>query len=265
MVPILKAIIFDVDGTLADTEEEHRQAFNAAFQAFRLPWQWDIQTYRKLLAIGGGRERIRFFFQRMNLHVDQSIVDDLHREKSRIYAEKIANGFLKARPGVLRLIAESREEGVILACATPSQRSAVVTLLRSLLGGPKAETNFAVLGCGDDVSRKKPAPDVYLWVLEQLGLQAGSCVVIEDTAIGLAAATAAKLATVITVSSYSEFFHDKQQNFSEAIAVLNHLGEPHEPFTLLAGPAFAHSAHRVVDLSLLRKWLSCYRTETYGR
>ncbi len=264
MAPILKAIIFDVDGTLAETEEEHRKAFNAAFQAFSLPWQWDVQTYRKLLAIGGGRERIKAFLQRVHPTVDESVVDDLHREKSRIYTQNITNGCLKARPGVLRLIEEARQEGLYLACATPSQRSAVVTLLRSLLGGPRAETIFSILGCGDDVSRKKPAPDVYLWVLEQLGLQAESCVVIEDTAIGLAAATAARLATIVTISTYSEFAHDKQQNFSEAIAVLNHLGELHKPFTLLAGQACGNRSrsHRIVDVSLLRQWLVGYSTQT---
>ncbi|VBB69676.1 hypothetical protein RIEGSTA812A_PEG_1149 [invertebrate metagenome] len=259
MTPILKAIIFDVDGTLAETEEEHRKAFNAAFRTFRLPWRWDVKAYRELLTIAGGRERLQAFFARINTAVDQSIVTDLHREKSRLYAAQIEAGSLHARPGVLRLIAEARAAGISLACATPSQRSAVITLLRSLLG-PQAETNFAVLGCGDDVLRKKPAPDVYLWVLEQLGFEAESCVVIEDTAVGLAAATIAGLSTVMTVSTYSGIVQDEQQLFAGAMAVISDLGEPHRPFTLLAGP---DDGRRVVDISLLQLWLSRYRSPGY--
>ena len=259
MAPILKAIIFDVDGTLAETEEEHRRAFNAAFRAFGLPWQWNTKTYRELLAIGGGRERLETFFKEKHLKIDKHLIFDLHKEKSRIYTARIATGCLRARPGVLRLIAEARAAGIYLACATPSQRSNVVTLLRSLLGEVRAETIFTVLGCGEDVSHKKPAPDIYLWVLKQLGLQAESCVVIEDTSVGLVSATKAGLPTIITLSTYSENINNTQNMFSDAIAVLDHLGELYQPFTILAGQTYGHGSHKVVDISLLRQWLACYR------
>ena len=188
-------------------------------------------------------------------------MDDLHKEKSRIYTARVTAGCLKARPGVLRLIAEARAAGIYLACATPSQRSSVVTLLRSLLGGEKAETIFSVLGCGDNVSRKKPAPDVYLWVLDQLDLQPKNCLVIEDTLLGFHSATTARLATIMTLSTYSDVVTESQQSLSEAIAVLNHLGEIHEPFTLLAGRAYntyTNGFNSVVDIALLKKWLSLY-------
>ncbi|KAF0141253.1 MAG: HAD family hydrolase [Rhodospirillaceae bacterium] len=251
--PFLKAIIFDVDGTLAETEEVHRQAFNAAFRTFGLPWQWDVETYRGLLSIGGGRERFQAFLAQMGVRrIDPVLVANLHQEKSRLYAARVAAGHLHARPGVLRLLAEARAAGIRLACATSSQRSAVTALLPSLLGSD-AENTFTALGCGDDAARKKPAPDIYLWVLEQLSVERPSCIVIEDTALGLAAATAAGLSTVITVSMYSEPFNHEPQSFAEAVAVVSDLGEPNRQFTLLAGKAYGR---KIVDLSLLQLWLA---------
>lgn len=252
MPHVLKSIIFDVDGTLAETEEEHRWSFNAAFRAFGMSWQWDVETYRSLLSIGGGRERLKTFFTRVGAVVDQTVVADLHREKSRLYAARVAGSRLVTRPGVLRLIAEAHAAGVRLACATPSQQTAVVALLRSLLG-PQGESAFAVLGCGDDVLHKKPAPDIYLWVLKQLECEAESCIVIEDTPIGLAAATAAGLPTVVAVSIYGEPSSDTEEPFTGAMAVISNLGEPHRPFTLLAGRAYGHG---FVNLDLLRLWLT---------
>jgi len=242
----VEAIIFDVDGTLAETEDVHRVAFNTVFATFGLPWRWDVETYRDLLRIGGGRERLRAFLEQADVTVDHDMVDAVHREKSRLYAAWIAQGRACARPGVLRLLAEARDAGVRLACATSSQRSAVEALLHSLLG---SDTVFAVLGCGEDVPRKKPEPDIYQWVVERLGVEAAACLAIEDSAIGLAAATAAGLPAVVTLSAYSEPLDEG--GFAAALAVVSDLGEPLRPFTLLAGPG---PKRGVVDLPLLRAW-----------
>ncbi|KAF0118986.1 MAG: cbbY [Rhodospirillaceae bacterium] len=247
-LPDVGAIIFDVDGTLAETEEVHRRAFNTVFETFGLPWYWDADTYRALLRVGGGRERLRAFLAQTGVAVELGRIDAVHREKSRLYAAWIAQGQVRARPGVLRLLAEARAAGVRLACATSSQRSAVEALLRSLLG-PHVATVFAVLGCGEDVPHKKPEPDIYRWVVERLGVEAAACLVIEDSAIGLAAATAAGLPAVVTLSAYSEPLHEG--GFAAALAVVSDLGEPQRPFALLAGE---DPGHGVVDLPLLRVW-----------
>lgn len=246
----LDAIIFDVDGTLAETEEMHRRAFNAAFAAHRLPWRWDPETYLGLLPIGGGRERIRRHAEmadvaRLRQTGFDALIQGVHEHKSRLYAQWIEAGALAARPGVLRLLSEARNMGLALACATSSQRSATVALLRSILG-PGAEAMFSTLGCGDDVDRKKPAPDVYLGVLARLGLSPDRCIAIEDTEVGLASARAVGLPTVVALSDYSE-----PVEFGEAVAVVSNLGEPDRPFTLVRGDAFGRNH---VDVELLRRW-----------
>jgi HAD superfamily hydrolase (TIGR01509 family) len=180
----LKAIIFDMDGTLADTEDIHRQAFNDAFAEFDLPFVWDPPEYKRLLAISGGRERLRLYLQD---HADDSVFTGpvselalrLHRRKSEIYRRKLVDGHVRLRPGVERLIEDARSQGMVLAIATSSSTRNAETLLREALGANALELFSAIVTC-DIIDEKKPSPAVYLHALDRLGLKAGECVALED-------------------------------------------------------------------------------------
>lgn len=247
----LSALIFDVDGTLADTERDgHRIAFNAAFREHGLDWNWDVGLYGKLLAVTGGKERIRYFVERFRENEPvppdfSDLVVELHRSKTRHYTDLLAAGGIPLRPGVRRLLEEAREQGVRLAIATTTTPDNVSALLRAGLG-PGGEQWFEVIAAGDIVPAKKPAPDIYLWALEKLGLAAGGCLALEDSENGIRASLGAGIATVVTINGYTA-----GQNFTGAVAVLSDLGEPRQPFRLLAGDAQGRGQ---VDLDLLRRW-----------
>jgi len=227
----LQAVLFDVDGTLADTEQDgHRLAFNAAFKQFSLDWNWDINLYGELLQVTGGKERIRYYIERYVPHIlnKNDLTDwiiSLHKTKTKYFESLMENGNIPLRPGVSRLIHELRQEKIKLAIATTTTMENVTALLKSTLGEESIDW-FDVIGAGDIVPMKKPAPDIYYWVLNQLKLTAPQCIAIEDSENGLKSALAANLPTLITVSGYTRL-----QNFDGAVAVLSDLGEPSQPFT----------------------------------
>lgn len=199
----LRALIFDVDGTLADTEEVHRCAFNAAFREHGLSWHWGRHVYADLLRVTGGKERIAHFVEHSG-GSGQGVarIAELHAAKTRHFARMIADGGTGLRPGVRELIQEARDADLTLAVATTTTRTNVEALLAGTLG-PDATAVFALIAAGDVVARKKPAPDVYRHVLETLRLDARDCIAFEDSQNGLAAAKAAGLYTVVTPTPWT--------------------------------------------------------------
>ena len=252
-LPPLQAVIFDVDGTLADTEPEgHRVAFNQAFQEFDLDWYWSTQLYGELLAVTGGKERIRHYIEggaplpELGGRADlDTLIARLHATKSDIYSAMVLAGRIPLRPGVARLLAELRAAGVRPAIATTTTPSSLAALIRAQFGGDMGAL-FDVVGAGDVVPHKKPAPDIYHWVLTRLQLPADACLVVEDSQPGLAAALAAGLPTLVTVSAYTA-----GQEFPGAVAVVSDLGEPTAPLRQFAGPA---ASDPCVTLAQLRAW-----------
>lgn len=246
---LLKALIFDVDGTLAETEEAHRQSFNAAFAAFGLDWNWDEELYRKLLQITGGKERLVHYIDAWNPPgsvAARACFLRIYEEASARYAALVLSGAAPARPGVRRLINEAHARGVRLAIATTSLEESVIALLRAILGedGP---AKFAVVAAGDAAANKKPAPDIYLLALERLGLEPQDCVAIEDSANGIKAARAAGL-NVLACPSY----YLRDDDFGLAGSVLSDLGEPDRPFRQISGlPLIKDYA----DIDGLNAWL----------
>ena len=208
----VRAVLFDVDGTLADTERDgHRPAFNAAFAELGVDWEWDVDLYGELLAITGGKERIRHFIENhATAELARSGLDDwiarLHKVKTKHYVEALERGGIPLRPGVARLIRQLREANIKIAIATTTTPENVTGLLKSTLGEDSPDW-FDVIGAGDIVPGKKPEPDIYHWVLDRLGLPPEQCVAIEDSENGLRAALAAGLDTVVTVSDYTRL-HD---------------------------------------------------------
>jgi HAD superfamily hydrolase (TIGR01509 family) len=203
----LKALIFDVDGTLADTEEAHRCAFNEAFLQNGLDWNWSKPKYAHLLSTTGGKERLAAFIESLGLAPEPKAalmarIPAIHQDKTRHYTRMIQDGAVPLRPGVLRLLDEAAHHGVRVCIATTTTFANVEALLVTNLG-PNALDRFAVIGAGDQVARKKPAADIYEWVLRQLGLQADECVAIEDSENGLRAAKAAGLYTIVTPSYWT--------------------------------------------------------------
>ena len=220
----LEALIFDVDGTLADTEETHRQAFNYAFVRFELKWEWTKPMYRELLKISGGKERIGRFIDTLPVPpADKArlrqLVPAIHRTKTQLYTELIADGRCPLRPGVTRLLAEALDAGVRLALASTTTAANVDALLTRHLG-KRGLRQFHSIACSDLVQQKKPAPDIYRLVLSTLGLPADRCVAFEDSLNGLRAAKAAGLFTVVTASQWT-----LGEDFGDADLELSHLGD----------------------------------------
>lgn len=219
----LKAVIFDVDGTLADTEEAHRQAFNVTFKEFGLPWYWDVELYVELLAVAGGKERLAHYCrcvdpQRLTQPDGMDFIARLHQRKTRVYERRVEMGEVPARPGVVRLIRELIEADIRLAIATTTSRANVDVLLATTLADLPPDC-FEVIGAGEQATAKKPAPDVYFWVLNQLALPGATCMVIEDSRNGVRAALGAGIPVLVTESAWTH-----RDDFTGAVAVLPDLG-----------------------------------------
>ena len=220
----IKAIIFDVDGTLADTEDGHRKSFNKAFAENGLGWNWDVALYDKLLKVTGGKERIKYFVESFLTGFTkpedfEEFVKHLHKVKTAHYTTMLREGHIPLRPGIRQLIADARNSGIRLAIATTTSPENVATLLQQGLG-VDSESWFEAIGCGDIVPHKKPAPDIYFWVLRKMGLPAADCIALEDSENGLRSSLAAGIKTFVILNRYT-----RNQNFDGAAGVFDDLND----------------------------------------
>ncbi len=227
----MKAIIFDCDGVLVDTERDgHRVAFNKAFAQKGYAIEWSVELYGKLLEISGGKERMIHYFDSFgwpsNLDCRQTSVADkdalikeLHKLKTDIFIQIIESGELPLRPGVARLIDEAIAADVTLAICSTSHERAVNLVAEKLLGSER-KTRFSAILAGDVVSKKKPDPEIYNLASERLSLEPSKCVVIEDSRNGLLAAKAAGMYCVITTNGYT-----KEEDFTDADLIVSELGD----------------------------------------
>ncbi|GAC1627203.1 MAG: HAD family hydrolase [Chloroflexota bacterium] len=233
----MSALIFDCDGVLADTERYgHLPAFNQTFEEFDLPVRWSEEDYGEKLKIGGGKERMATlltpeFIKEAGLpadvHGQQAAIAEWHRRKTAIYTEMVAAGRLPARPGIARIAREAVHAGWRLAVASTSAEPSVRAVLEHVVGTENA-AHFAILA-GDMVPRKKPAPDIYQLAVERLSASPSRTLVIEDSRIGLLAATGAGLRCVVTVNGYTA-----HEDMHEAALVVSSLGDPEHPADVIA-------------------------------
>lgn len=245
----LKALIFDVDGTLANTERDgHLQAFNIIFERLGLDWYWSNELYHKLLNVTGGKERIKYYLDTYKndfYHDDlENFIADIHRQKTDIYVELISTGLVPLRVGVKRLIDEASSSGLRLAIATTTSPENVEALIVNTLG-KKYMSLFEVIGAGDVVTLKKPAGDIYNYVLNEMKIDPTQALAFEDSRNGLLSASSAGIDSVITVNEYTN-----GHNFDEALVVLDHLGDENNNFSLIKGDT-THS--KFVDVEYLRE------------
>ena len=229
----LEALIFDVDGTLAETEEAHRRAFNQAFAEAGLDWNWDVPEYGRLLKVAGGKERIRSYVEARGIELSDldATVRRLHARKTELYGEAAGGGALPLRSGIVRLFEDARGSGLRLAIATTTSRANVDNLFEGTLGAGSL-SRFEVIETAETSRKKKPAPDVYLAALRGLGLAPEACLAIEDTENGVRSARSAGIPVLVTESTYS-----RGQPFEGAAAVVSELGDPGVPATRIRGPA----------------------------
>ncbi|MGD8785193.1 MAG: HAD family hydrolase [Thioalkalispiraceae bacterium] len=250
MVLQLQALLFDVDGTLADTERDgHRVAFNQAFAEAGLDWEWSVELYEKLLSVTGGKERILHYLDNYNTEFKRpealtEFIAGLHQAKTRHYTELLNTGAIPLRAGVLRLLTEAKQAGLRLAIATTTTPANVSALLKNTLG-EDGEAWFEVIAAGDIVPAKKPAPDIYVYAMQQMNLPPEACIAFEDSENGIHASQGAKLKTIITVNGYTE-----SHNFDGAVIVLNSFGEPGQPFTVIKGDAYNK---KYLDIDLVKQ------------
>jgi HAD superfamily hydrolase (TIGR01509 family) len=244
----LKALIFDVDGTLAETEELHRQAFNEALASLGISWTWSQSLYRKLLRIAGGKERLLHYlvtWHPQDLASIRNQIPSIYDLKTRYYAAMLQERTIELRPGVARLFEEVRASGVRLAIATTTNRDNVSALLQRALPSFR-DSHFDAIVAGDEVAAKKPSPEVFEEALRRLRLHASSCIAFEDSSNGVTAAQRAHLKVIATPSAY---FSD--DDFTGAHSVISHLGEPHHAHRHLAGWSWPGD---FVTLAALHAW-----------
>ena len=213
----IRALIFDVDGTLSETEELHRKAFNFVFKKKKIEWYWDFNLYKNLLKIAGGKERIDYYqrnFSTRKKVLTRKEIDKIHQKKTFLYKYWVEQGLLELRPGIKEIITMAKKKKLILAISTSSSFENVDSLIRASFN-KKAVKLFDFISTGELVSKKKPYPDLYEMVLKNISVDPSECFALEDSRIGLLSSKAAKIPTIVCPSVYN-----LGDNFSEADYIL---------------------------------------------
>lgn len=231
---MLEALIFDVDGTLVNSERDgHLRAFNLTFKQFGLNWVWSNELYHDLLRITGGKERLKYYLDTYHSTFTHNDLDNfiatIHQHKTSLFINLMTQEKVRLRVGVDRLLNEAKASQLRLAIATTTSLENVNALISSALGADFLR-EFEVIAAGDIVEKKKPASDIYTWTLEKMGLSAQQCLAFEDSNNGFLSATNAGLKTIITVNEYTN-----NHNFDGALVVLDSLGDAQQPFTMISG------------------------------
>ena len=222
----LKALLFDCDGVLAETERDgHRVGYNAAMKELGVDGEWSVELYADLLKIAGGKERMRYFFEsnREKYPEDKfntELIEKLYKVKTEIFKGMANRGDLPGRSGIARIVKEAKAQGIQLFVCSTSHKASVSALIESNFG-KECLDSFTELYCGDVVPKKKPAPDIYLLASKNHNLDPKDCLVVEDSHIGLMAAKAAGMNCIVTPS-----FYTFEEDFSTANAVVSCLGDP---------------------------------------
>ncbi len=232
---VFEAYLFDVDGTLADTEDGHLVAFNRAFVDAGLSWNWSRELYLELLSVTGGKERMRHYLEIYDPPFEAKTTDlldyfaSLHAAKTEHYKKLVADGGVALRPGVERLLNEARQKNIRLAIATTTTIHNVTALLENTLGAASIDW-FEIIAAGDVVPKKKPAPDIYDFTMNEMNLEPAQCLAFEDSGNGILSSKAANLKTLITVNPFTTG-HD----FTEAELIVSDLGTPTMPMQVIGG------------------------------
>ncbi len=230
----LKALIFDVDGTLADTElNGHRVAYNRAFKKLGVPWHWSETTYGEILTVSGGKERMRYFVDNYQPDIPSDttldeLISRIYTTKTQIFKEMLLTGLIPLRNGVERLFKEARQAGIRLAIATTTAPSNVKYILSSNLGEESLDW-FDIIAAGDIVENKKPSAEIYQLVLDEMGWDAVDCLAFEDSYNGVRSALGAGLPVIITITDYT-----RDEDFNGADLVLSRLGDPNHPAEIIS-------------------------------
>ncbi len=209
----IQCLIFDFDGTLAETEEAHRNAFNKAFNSKKLNWHWDQHIYKKLLKVAGGKERIDFYnksFSSNSKKISSEDIEEIYLQKTKFFSQSVSKGLVQLRPGIRKFLEKAKYKKKKLAISTSTSRDNVTLLLKYCLN-ENPEDFFSFISTGDLVQKKKPSPDLYQLVLAEMNLMPEQCLAFEDSRIGLISAKRADIETAVNPSQYS-----LGDNFDEA-------------------------------------------------
>ncbi len=245
----LSAVLFDVDGTIAETEEYHRRSFNEAFKEFNLDWFWDEAIYKELINVGGGKERIMHHIKRawpemLNFKNLSKYIDSIHKIKNEIFEDYMEDQSIRPRPGVLRLIKELKEKEIRLALVSSSSEANILNLFNKALKINPSD-QFDLISHGDLTKNKKPSPEIYEWTLEKLRLPPQACIAIEDSPRGLESALRANINVIVTPSILT-----LDEKFKDAKLVISDLGDKKNPFKTISGEDYGFS---YVNFELLNK------------
>ena len=245
----LSAVLFDVDGTIAETEEFHRKAFNESFKEFNLDWFWDEAIYKELINVGGGKERIEYHINRawpemLDIKNLNKYIKSIHDTKNEIYGDIMKENKVYFRPGILRLIRDLKKNEIKVALVSSASEKNLISLFKDGLKTDHKKL-FDFIAHGDITKNKKPSPEIYEWTLEKLKLPSSGCVAIEDSPRGLDSALKANLKVVVTPSKLSSC-----ESFSGANLVVSDLGDENKPFKVISGNTYGF---KVVNYKLLSK------------